>query len=66
MYTEMIEFSALSPEGLGGKLKYRENIVFKVKDVSEMDEAIERAKTDFALKYRVDRRLVQIYRDFLN
>ncbi len=63
MYIEMVELYSVSPEGFSGDWEYRDRLIFTLPTEFDMDEALERAKTKFALKYGVDRRLVQVYRD---
>jgi hypothetical protein len=62
-YIERVEFSSVSPEGFSGNWSYKEKVTFTVSSKDDMDEALERAKTNFALKYGVDRQLVKVYRD---
>lgn len=62
-YIERVEFSSVSPEGFSGNWNYKEKVTFIVSSKNDMDEALERAKTNFALKYGVDRQLVKVYRD---
>lgn len=58
-FVRMVELYSISPEGFGGATEYRDKILVKVANENEYDERIEREKTKFALKYKVDRRLVQ-------
>lgn len=62
-YIEMMELYCVSPEGFSGNWEYRDKIIVTVNDKSELDATLERKKTEFALKYGVDYRLINIFRD---
>lgn len=62
-YVEMVELYAPTAEGFGGREEYRDKVIISVDDENGFEDALERAKVDFCLKYGVDFRLVGVFRD---
>lgn len=62
-YIEMIELYSVSPEGFSGNWEYRDKVILTVSKKEEIEDVIEKAKTNFALKYGVDYRLINVFRD---
>lgn len=61
-YTETIELYSITAEGITGKDEYRDRITINAPAAEDFDSILKREIINFALKYDVDNRLVNVYR----